>query len=102
MSEIFAFFSLIQGATLFITEWWIVLFWAIPVLFGCLFLMGWLGPRLSMPAWVGGLALVFFKIGEKVGRDNLEKDYQEKAERASKKIGGRATLADLLKRLRQR
>lgn len=104
MEDLFALIDAAKAVMQFISDWWMVLIWAVPVLVGCLFLWSWLGPKFSWPAWALGLAVVFLKVGEKIGRDKEEKrqkDIQEKSRKGYKKIHT-GNLRDLFARFRNR
>lgn len=104
MQELFAFFSLVQDLTRWFFDWLPILIWAVPAVAGCIFLTIWLGPKFSLPAFIAVAGAIFFKIGEKIGRDNMrkrDKDIQLKREKAYEKIDRRGTsVRDVLERLR--
>lgn len=104
MQELIDAFAFITLTVRFLNEWWSVLFLAVPAFFVCLFLLSWLGPRFSWPAWAAGIAVVFLKVGEKLERDRqekIQKDILQKSKDGYKKIPA-APLRDFFDRLRKR
>lgn len=87
-----------------ITHYWSVLIWAIPILAGCAVLRFYLGSKFSYPALIAGLAFIIFILGRKIERDSEEKrvqDIQEKRNKAYEEIDHRNTdRSDVLERLR--
>jgi hypothetical protein len=106
MQDLFAMFDVLKDATAFIIEWWPIILLAVPALVICVFLTTWLGAKFSWPVWAAAAGWISYKLGQKSEVDNQRKqaeDNRRKSEKASGKIGGRATnLKDLLERLGKR